>query len=55
MSKPWIVKLEQCPIYEDDVILPFPPDLIAELGWTEGTELLFTEEPDGSIILRKAP
>ncbi len=37
-----------------DMSITFPAELMNELGWYEGTEIEYTEELDGSIILRKA-
>ncbi len=38
-----------------DMSITFPEELMTELGWHEGTEIEYTEELDGSVILRKAP
>ena len=37
-----------------DMSITFPAEVMTELGWYEGTEIEYTEELDGSIILRKA-
>lgn len=38
----------------DDVILPFPDDLITTTGWQEGDTLTWIDNEDGSWTLRKA-
>lgn len=49
MSK-YIVKVEQDP-NTGDLILPIPDELLAEMGWNEGDELIWEEtmmcEDDG--------
>tara|TARA_A100001515_G_scaffold126013_1_gene111071 strand:- start:762 stop:905 length:144 start_codon:yes stop_codon:yes gene_type:complete len=37
----------------DDLILPFPDEIIDELGWKEGDELEWIDNGDGSLTLRK--
>ena len=37
----------------DDLILPFPDDLLQELHWKEGDVLKWDVRPDGSIILTR--
>ncbi|RYD50458.1 MAG: AbrB/MazE/SpoVT family DNA-binding domain-containing protein [Verrucomicrobiaceae bacterium] len=44
------VRLEQD---GDDVILPFPDELLEKLGWGEGTNIEFTARGDGSFLLTK--
>lgn len=34
-------------------LLPFPPDMLVQLGWTEGDTLTWTIKTNGSIILSK--
>jgi len=36
-----------------DLILPFPPDLLAEAGWKEGDTLEWIDRGDGSWNLEK--
>ena len=38
----------------EDVILPFPDELIASTGWREGDILTWIDNEDGSWTLRKA-
>ena len=37
----------------DDVILPFPDELLATTGWQEGDTLIWIDNEDGSWTLRK--
>jgi bifunctional DNA-binding transcriptional regulator/antitoxin component of YhaV-PrlF toxin-antitoxin module len=46
----WTVTLEED---GEDLILPFPPDLLEHTGWKEGDILLWDVKDDGSIILSK--
>ena len=46
----WTITLEED---GEDLILPFPPDLLEETGWKEGDTLVWTVRDDGSIILSK--
>lgn len=36
-----------------DAVLPFPPEMLEELGWVEGDTLTWTYKTNGSIILSK--
>ena len=38
----------------EDVILPFPDELLATTGWQEGDTLTWVDTEDGSWTLRKA-
>jgi hypothetical protein len=48
----WTVTLEEDPD-TGDTILPFPPDLLEQIGWVEGDTLLWKVQDDGSCILEK--
>ena len=37
-----------------ECFITLPDELLAETGWLEGTELEWSEEIDGSIILKKS-
>lgn len=37
----------------DDLILPLPDDLLAELKWKEGDVLIWDVHPNGTITLTK--
>lgn len=50
----WTVAVEEDP-ETGDAILPFPPDLLANLGWKEGDTLEWHDNGDGSWTLEKKP
>lgn len=43
---------EDIPGDPDNVILKFPPELLAQTGWKEGDTLDITEE-DGALVIKK--
>lgn len=38
-----------------DLILPIPPELMREMGWTEGDELSFDQDAQGRWVISKKP
>jgi len=36
-----------------DLLLPFPPQLLAEMGWKEGDQLDFQIDDKGRVIIKK--
>ena len=48
----WTVHLEE-DSETGDLLLPFPPDLLEQLGWSEGDTLTWTVNPGGGIVLSK--
>ena len=36
-----------------DLILPFPPKLLEELGWEAGDQLLWSDNGDGTYTIKK--
>ena len=50
MSKRYILDVED----DDygDLFITIPTELMEEMGWRAGTKLEYTEETDGSIILK---
>ena len=46
----WTVTLEQDP-ETGELILPFPVDLLSQMGWSEGTDLFWIENNNGSFTL----
>lgn len=48
--KSWTIMLEED---GEDLILPFPPDLLEEVDWREGDVLLWSMKEDGTVILSK--
>ena len=51
-QKRWTVTLEQDP-QTGELIMPFPPDALAQVGWDFGDTLLWTDNNDGSWTLSK--
>jgi formylmethanofuran dehydrogenase subunit D len=51
-KQPWTAHLEEDPD-TGDLLLPFPPDMLEQLGWREGDTLTWTVKTNGSIILSK--
>ena len=39
--------------YTGECYVTFPDELLEETGWVEGTALEWSEESDGSIVLKK--
>lgn len=35
-----------------DFVLPFPPELLSQMGWSEGTELWWIDNNDGTYTLK---
>ena len=55
MSNSWTVTVEEDP-KTGELILPIPNDLLVQMGWTEGDELVW-EDPDeqsGYVIRRRS-
>jgi AbrB family looped-hinge helix DNA binding protein len=46
-TKSWTVSVDE------EGILILPDELLDKMGWGEGDDLEWIEEPDGSIILKK--
>lgn len=44
----WTVTLKE---NEEDLILPFPPDMLEQLGWQEGTTIYWIDNKDGTFTL----
>jgi hypothetical protein len=36
-----------------DLLIPMPPQLLAEMGWKEGDELDFQIDDQGKVIIKK--
>ena len=54
MTKPysWTVEIEQDPV-TGELMLPFPPDLLSQMGWSEGTDLSWIDNENGSFTIKK--
>ena len=37
----------------DDLVLPIPQEFLKELDWKEGDTLVWTDNEDGTFLLRK--
>jgi hypothetical protein len=48
----WIVELEE-DIETGELLLPFPQDLLAQMGWAPGTELWWEDNNDGSFSIKQ--
>jgi hypothetical protein len=48
----WTVTLEEDP-ETGELVMPFPPELLAQVGWDYGDELIWTEIDHGSFVLSK--
>jgi predicted XRE-type DNA-binding protein len=48
----YTIDLEEDP-ETGDIILPLPPELLAEAGWKEGDDLIWTDNGDGSFTMTK--
>jgi len=51
-SQTWTITLEEDP-ETGDLILPFPPEFLAQANWNIGDTLNWEEQLDGSFILSK--
>jgi hypothetical protein len=49
----WTVTLEEDPDHPGELIMPFPPELLAQVGWDYGDVLVWEESDHGSFILSK--
>lgn len=38
-----------------ELLLPIPPELMAQMGWKEGDEFDFNQDSEGRIIIIKRP
>jgi hypothetical protein len=54
MSNPhsWIVEVVTNP-ETGELMLPFPPDLLNQMGWSEGTDLSWIDNENGSWTIKK--
>jgi hypothetical protein len=50
----WITTIQDCYVDgEDDWFIDLPPEMLGELGWTEGDVLEWSDNNDGSFTVRK--
>lgn len=50
-KKSWTVQLEEGE--NGDLLLPFPVDLLNQMGWAEGTELWWDVTEDGTVSIKE--
>lgn len=51
-NKRWTITLETDP-YTGELIMPLPPDALAQMGWDFGDTLVWTDNHDGSWSITK--
>lgn len=51
MSNQWIVQLEEDK-NTGELLLPFPTDLLSQMGWCEGTELFWEDNHNGTYTIK---
>jgi hypothetical protein len=52
MSNNWIVQLEEDKT-TGELLLPFPPDLLSQMGWSEGTDLSWIVNDNGTVSIKE--
>jgi hypothetical protein len=54
MSNPysWTVEVVTDPA-TGELMLPFPPDLLSQMGWSEGTDLSWIDNENGTWTIKK--
>ena len=52
MADVYTVKVEEDPD-TGDLVLPFPPELLAQMGWDIGDDLLWEDHFDGAFSIKK--
>ena len=52
MTNSWTVELEEDK-ETGDLMLPFPLELLNQMGWAPGTELWWTDNEDGTFSIRE--
>ena len=48
----WSVEVVQDP-ETGELLLPFPPDLLSQMGWSEGTDLSWIDNKNGTFSLKE--
>jgi hypothetical protein len=51
-TKHWTVIVEEDPVTKD-LVLPFTPDMLAQVGWDFGDIILWKDNQNGSFTLTK--
>ena len=52
-NKTWQVTLEEADDGSGDLVLPFPQEMLDEVGWKSGDNLNWIDRGDGSWEIRK--
>ena len=52
ITNSWTVTLEEDPETKE-LVMPFPPELLAQMGWDFGDVLTWKDNNDGSFSLSK--
>jgi hypothetical protein len=50
MDKSWVVTVEE-DAETGQLLLPFPTDLLSQMGWSEGTELFWEDNENGTFTI----
>ena len=53
MTKTYTIPVQECADGSGDCFIEFPPEVMAEAGWTEGDTLDWHDNKDGSFTLTK--
>jgi hypothetical protein len=51
-NQTWAVQIEQDP-ETGELLMPFPPDLLSQMGWAEGTDLSWIDNANGTFTLKE--
>jgi len=51
-TKHWTVTVEEDPVTKD-LVIPFTPDMLAQVGWDFGDIILWKDNQNGSFTLTK--
>jgi antitoxin component of MazEF toxin-antitoxin module len=51
--KTYTTTVEEDPTNPDEVIISFPDEMMAELGWKEGDTISWRIEADGTAVISK--
>lgn len=52
-STKWLLELKEDPESSEDLLVEFPDDLLAQVGWKPGDVLVWTIEEDKIILTKK--
>lgn len=49
-NKSFVVTIQEDPETKD-LIMPFPTDLLSQMGWSEGTDLWWEVDENGKVVI----